>query len=511
MSQKRLSPRQRMINMMYLVLTAMLALNISKDILEALTRLNKSFIETVETVDKKNVEIYKSFEVAVSENPEKASFWNDKAISVREKSNHLYNFIENMKKELIEVSGGMDKKTNLPRKLDSREPPANYLLNKGNANNLKNEIETYKTGIIEHTENNKQLINNIEILFDTKRKKASDKTIDWEHARFEHFPLAAILAFLTDIQAKIRNTESDLISQLQNNISMHDIKISTVTPIVVPKSIYVTQGDEYEAQIYLAAFDQTQDPEIYINGKALSSEQISNGVGKYKVKASSIGEVKWKGKIVLKQIGADKTYDIPEQTFTIAHPLVVISPTKMNVLYRGVENPLEISVPGVDVSKLRVSGSGVSGSNGNYTAVVTKMKGKEMTISVAVEETGENGEKEVVNMGSKIFRIKGLPQAVGSIFGKTEGIMSKSLLMRAEVKAAYRDFPFDLPLQVISYQIAIPGFPPEDVMGNKISENIKQRINKLRPGSTVSVRRIKASGPKGLIVPNISNISIDVN
>ncbi len=510
MAGGKLSPRQKMINMMYLVLTAMLALNISKDILEALTKLNDSLDQTVQTVDQKNADIYRAFDNAVADNPEKAKPFRDKAYSVKQESDELYAYINNLKEELIKVSGGKDE-NDLPKKLDAREAPANYLLNDKNATKLKERIEAYEASVLKYAEGDEQIQNNIKTLFDTEKKKVGDKMVDWESASFEHFPLAAILPFLTDIQARVRNTESDVISLLRSKIDAGTVKFTGVRAMVMPKSTYVTQGDEYQADVFLAAYDDTQEPEIIIGGEPLPEDQIIGGVGKIRFKANSVGEQKWAGVIKIKQIGKGEVEYPVEASYTVAPPSVVISPTKMNVLYRGVENPIEIGVPGVDPAKLRVSGPGISGSNGNYMAVVTNVKQKEVSISVSVEETSEDGKTEVINMGSKKFRIKGLPQAVGSIFGKTEGIMSKSLLKKAEVKAAYQDFPFDLSLSVSSFQIAIPGFPPEDVRGSRIPENVKQRIDRLKPGATVSIRKIKAKGPKGLNVPNISNISIDVN
>ena len=346
----------------------------------------------------------------------------------------------------------------------------------------------------------------IKDVFNTDKKKVGDNMASWESANFEHFPLAAILPFLTDYQAKIRNTESDLITSFNNNIGGDDIKVSTVKPIVIPNSTYVTQGDEYVAQISLAAYDETAQPEIYINGQKLPAEQVQAGVGTYKFKPTSTGEIKWGGKIVLPQMGGDKEFVIPEQSFRVAPPSVVISPTKMNVLYRGVDNPLDIGVPGVDPSKLRVSGPGVSGSNGNYSANVTNVSGTDITISVSVTE--EDGKTRTA--GSKQFRIKGLPPAEGTIYRRPEGTFSASALSKATVEAAFKDFPFDMELNVTGFEISVPGFPPEKVKGNSIPSGVQQRIQSLKPGSTVTIRDIEARGPKGVRIPRISPVVVDV-
>jgi gliding motility-associated protein GldM len=506
-----------MINMMYLVLTALLALNISKDILDALTKLNASLDKTVQTIDKKNAVIYKAFDDAFKENSEKTREWRDKALDVKKESDALYTYLADLKHNLIEESGGyidgQGKGSDLAKALDAREKPANYLLNgEKHATKLKNKLDAYKNAVSVYAGAN--LKTSITDAFDTgKQPVGEDKVMtEWENANFEHTPLAAMLPFLTDYQAKVRNTESDLISELKSHIGDADISFTGIKPMVMPKSTYVTQGGEYEADFFVAAYDDTQQPTITINGEPLAADQIVDGVGKVRIKANKLGEQKWAGVITIKQMGKDPIVFPVERTFRVAPPTAVISPTKMNVLYRGVDNPLDIAVPGADPAKVRVSGQGVSGSNGNYMANVTNIKGKkEITINVSVDEEDADGNKKSVSYGSKKFRIKGLPLAEGSIYGKREGQMSKGLLKKAKIEARFPDFPFDINLKVTGFEIAVPGSPPERVKGTTIPSSVRTKIDKLKPGSTVSIRKIRAKGPKGLTVTKIGSISIDVN
>jgi gliding motility-associated protein GldM len=512
MASGKLSPRQKMINMMYLVLTAMLALNVSKDILNALTDLNNSLSQTVATVEGKNADVYQAFVAAATENPEKAGKWKDRAFEVKEKSDALFNTIATMKEEIVDESGGIDEETGAPKRLDATEDPANYMINQENGEKLKQQIEAYKAAMINLSGDNPAIKEEINDYFDTSPVSNGEKTEPWVNAKFEHYPLGAILPFLTDLQAKVRNSESDVISLLRSNISASDLKFTDVKAVVVPKSSYVTQGGEYEAEVFLAAYDATQEPTIIVNEEPIAAENIENGRGKISFPATGVGEKKWGGKIIIKQIGSpEKTYEIPEQTYTVAPQSVVISPTKMNVLYRGVDNPLEIGVPGVDPAKIRVSGPGISGSNGSYTADITKVKGKEVTINVSVVEEDEEGKTNTRPAGSKKFRIKGLPPAEGTIYKRNTGLFSKSAIANAPVEASFVDFAFDLPLQVISFEVAIPGFPPERVKGSRMPSSVRQKIERLKPGATISIRNIKARGPKNLRVNRVGNISVDVN
>lgn len=511
------SPRQKMINMMYLVLTAMLALNVSKDILKALTKLDNSLSETISTVENKNAMIYSSLAKAAAENPDKAAQWKAEADKVRKMSDELFQYISVMKDTLVAVSGGTDDEGN-PSALDAKSAPMNFLLAEGGpkkAKELRAQMEAFREAMKQSAAkagDDGSISQNVTTNFSTDDIREGDKQVKWEQANFGEYPLGAILPFLTDIQARVRNTESEIISSLQSKIGDADLKFTGVRTVVMPKSSYVTQGSEYEAEVFLAAFDDTQEPEIFINGEPLPAENISGGIGKIKFPANAVGEKKWGGKIVIKQIGKpDQPFDIPEQSYTVAPQSVVISPTKMNVLYRGVDNPIEIGVPGVDPARIRVSGQGVTGANGDYMANVTKVSGKEITISVQVEEETADGQKRMRAAGSKEFRIKGLPPAVGTIYKRSEGLFSKSAIANAPIEAAYEDFPFDLALEVTSFEVAIPGSPPERVQGNKMPSAVKTKIERLKPGQTVSIRNIKARGPKGLKVDRVGNISVDVN
>jgi gliding motility-associated protein GldM len=521
MAGGKLSPRQKMINMMYLVLTAMLALNVSKDILKALTKLEDSLTQTIMTVENKNADVYETFKSAAKENPEKALKWKDKAFEVKVISDELFVYINNLKDSIVFASGGyvdgtFEDGTKIPTALDAKSQPANYLLTEQGpqkATDLKMELEGFRSEIIKIADSDPAIKSSLEGAFSTSDVKEGDKDVTWEYATFGEYPLGAILPFLTDIQARVRNAESEVLSHLGEQIGKGEVSFNTVEPMVMARTNYVTQGGNYEADVFLAAYDDSQDPTIIINGQTLSAEQIVNGKGKITFPANSVGEQTWGGKIIIKQIGqGDIEYDIPQTTYTVAPPSVVISPSKMNVLYRGVPNPIEIGVPGIDPAKIRVSGQGVSGSNGSYTANVSGIKGKEIDITVSVEDTKADGSKSMRTAGSKKFRIKGLPPAVGTIYKRSEGLFSKNAIANATIEAAFQDFPFDLALVVTSYEIAIPGSPPERVKNsNKIPSSVRDKIKKLKPGSTVSIRNIKAKGPNNLKVDRVGIISVDVN
>ncbi len=522
MAGGKLSPRQKMINMMYLVLTAMLALNVSKDILKALTKLDESLEKTISTVDKKNQDAYTILQKSAAEK-ESAKDEYQAALNVKQVTGNLFSYIENMKDTLVAVSGGWeDEEETIPKALDAKSKPLNYLVAEQGpkkATELKQKIEGFRSQMISLAQNEPAITRNIEAVFSTDNEMEGDKEVSWEQASFGEYPLGAILPFLTDIQARIRNSEAEVLSYLLDRIDAGTVKFNKVDAMVIAPSSYVTQGDVYEARVFLAAYDDTQDPIMEItdeNGNKLELDRVENGQGFLKIPATGVGQRTWGGKITIKQTDGEKSYNIPSTTFTVAPPSVVISPSKMNVLYRGVDNPLEIGVPGVEPGKVKVSGPGVRQVKaGEYIADVTNIKGqREIEISVSVEETDSDGNSSVRPAGKKKFRIKGLPPAVGNIYGKNEDLLlSKKAVSNATVNAKFEDFVFDLDLVVTQFELAIPGFPPERIRGNKIPSSAKVRIEKLKSGSTVTFRNIKAKvkGNSKVQVNRVAAISVDVS
>ena len=507
MAGGKLTPRQKMINMMYLVLTALLALNVSREVMDAFYEVMVSQEASIETVEKQNSSIYTAFEAAAAENPVKAGPWRDKANDVKSRSAALYQQIEDLKRGVIEASGGADEESgdpNKPSKMDDLEASPNYFLIQGNGAKLKAALADYREFMKSEAEGNDLLMNSIEGTFDLSDHKHDGTTISWEQHKFEHFPLISVLTFLTKMQSDVRTSEANVIDYLQKNITASDLKFTGVRTVVMPKSTFVTKGGEYEADVFLAAFDDTQNPTVTINGQELSEEDIVGGVAKVRFPANRVGETTWNGEIKLVQNGEEKVFPV-EGAFNVAPPSVVISPTKMNVLYRGVDNPLEISVPGVDPSNLIVSGTGVKKSGNGYIADVTRNKGGELKISVSVRD----GDK-TSNMGSKLFRVKNLPDASGSIFGKTEGLMSANLIKKAKVEAKFNNFDFELPLTVTSFQIIVPPFAPIDCKGSTLNSNARAALDKAKPGTPVIIRNIRAKTGKG-IKPKVAPITIDLN
>jgi gliding motility-associated protein GldM len=503
MASGKISPRQKMINMMYLVLTAMLALNVSKEIVTVLYKLDKGMKATVSTVESGTATIYAAIAAQVSENP-RAIPINERALKVKEESQSLFALLELTKEEIITQTGGLDKDGRYKGE-DNRDVGENYLLNdksvggQGKAKEIKERIIAFRNFLNNQTDGDKTMKRIVDETFNLEDEVVEGTKMSWESATFGELPMVAVIPFLTDLQSNVRRMEAKTVEHLYGQIDANTLKFDNVRAVVTPKSTYVTQGDYLEADVFLAAYDKGRNPQFI----GVTPQSVENGVGKIRIQGSGNGSKTLKGSMRIP--GGDTDYPF-ELTYTVAPPSVVISATKKNVLYSNLDNPIEVSVPGVAPENLVVSGSGITGKAGNYIANVTNVTGKEVVISVTVKEKDGKSRKA----GEKLYRIKGLPQAVGTVYKKKDGLISTSLLAKGVIDAEYLDFPFDLPLTVTAFDLKMEGKQAIEVKGNKVPSNLRDQIERLRPGSSVSILRIKAQTPKGARIDNISNIVFEV-
>jgi len=509
MALGKLSPRQKMINMMYLVLTALLALNVSKDILTAFQKVEGSLWTAVQSISSQNSLMYDEFEKAAENSPQKVGPWKDIAFDIKEKAEVLREHISELKDRLIEKTGGFSDEGHLLG-IDNMEKVAYELLMKPKkATILKQQIDDYRAYLlgVEGVSENPELLKLINDKLNTDDISISKATINWQHATFENYPLIAVLTFLTQIQGDVVSAESQVVDFLRSNIGAEDLKFSTVIAQVIAPKNYIMQGDSFKAMISIAAFDSTQTPDILVtdifneDGSPDFSEAdtiavATDGKGLYAVPTRVIGAQKRAARILLTTESGIKEYDRLFE-YEVAKPMAVVSPIKMNVFYRGVPNPIEVSAPGFSPDQLQVSGTGVTLKklkSGQYEATV-----RESAKQIAKITVKANGK----SIGKPIeFRIKRIPPPTASINGKREGAMSKGKLSKAQgIATSLPNFPFDLKYTVTSFDVRLKDgeyTKTIKVRGNKFKADVRDKILNLKPGSDVSFTNIKAKGPDGV-------------
>ncbi|MCD6331764.1 MAG: gliding motility protein GldM, partial [Bacteroidales bacterium] len=436
MAQPRLVPRQRMINMMYLVLTALLALNVSKETLDVIAKVDKSLNQTIENFASKNNLTYADFEKAYTLNPVKTGPWKFKADSVRIKSQELVDKITQYKWAIVRVADGKKARLDSIKNMENLNIPAQVMLvdqiesngkKMSRAKDLRNSIEAYRGFLL-------NMIDPSDTVLITSVKKAleivdppgtlREPNRTWQQDNFEYLPLIGVITILTKLQSDVRNAESDVLNYLYQGIEKESFKFNELRAVVIPKtSNYIFKGSPYEAEVFLSAFDTTLAPDILVGGKPLP---IHDGRGIFKTIGNKTGKFKWGGIINYTTPDGNIVPYRFESEYEVSPPSLVVSPTKMNVFFNGLANPVEISVPGVPAN--RISASMTHGqiklvSPGKFEVFPSTDQG----IAVVTAYAMIDGQKR--NMGSRPFRLRRVPDPVAMVNNQQGGPILKNILL----------------------------------------------------------------------------------
>ena len=385
------APRQRMISLMYLVLTAMLALNVDKTVLDAFVMVNHNFMQSIESSIAKNQRVYDDFNNAAAENPTKAGDLNKAVLRVKASSDSLYQYIHSLKELIVKKADGPNGNIDNIISQDDLHYSAEQMINKKHGIELKEAIERYRNSLLALVDtSNTELVNSLQRSLDTSAPTPKDgQTPTWESNKFEGYPLIAVITLMSKIQSDVRNSESDVINHLYAQIDATSFKFNKLQAQVISKSDYVLQGNTYEAKVFLSAVDTTASPVIVVGGSTLPMVPGENA-GLYKVTAGKEGKVEFRGQINYKNpSGVVINYPFKHE-YEVAKPSMTVSPTKMNVFYAGLANPVSISAPGISASNLKVSitnGSIEPGPEGNYLVRPDKV-GVKSVITVSAQIDG---------------------------------------------------------------------------------------------------------------------------
>lgn len=520
MAGGKLSPRQRMINLMYLVFIAMLALNMGKEVLNAFGLVNEKFEASNRKANEDNINAIDALQKNKDENQEQYGEIFEKSKQIKAVSDKFYNYIQSLKDGLnkeIDPSG----LGNIDYQAMDKSEYTDGLFFKGEGYNqvgqeFVNAINEYKEqilSIIGNDPNFADLIEKINADFTTADQKKQDGTTQkWLNYNFEGFPYVASLAKFSMMQSDVRTTEQAFYAQALKGSLKSQISMTNYTTLLEQGKGAYYQGETFDGAIVLGRKDASTRPnevELSLDGRKLSSSEfeIQDGRVKLKVGAGNAGEHKITGNLHFDQDG--KRISVPvDQTFsTIPKPnSAVISADKMNVVYRGVDNPITISMPGVPDNKISASAPGLSKRSGT-SYVMRPGQGRDVTISVTGEIDGQKFSS------SRQFRIKNLPRPVARIAGEIGSVkLPKANLAVVPIEAAMEDFDFDLKVRVKSFKVSVPGQPSVQVNGGRMNEQAKSVLNRAKRGDIIQIFDISAEieGNSSYHLPKVAPISVEI-
>lgn len=504
------APRQKMISLMYLVLTAMLALNVDKSVLDAFVMVNNNFVQTIENFTSKNQGVYNDFESAALENPAKAGKLNDDVLKVKASSDSLYNYIHSLKELIVKTAEGPEGDVNNIEKLDDLNYAAEIMITKKNGAALKKAMIAYRNSILSLIDtSNTELIASINKSLDTNAPPPKEgSTPSWEESKFMGYPLIAVITLMSKIQSDVRNAESDVINHLYAQIDASSFKFNKLQAQVVSKSDFVLLGSPYEAKVFLSAVDTTVKPVILVGGSTLPILP-GESAGTYKITTSREGKIPFEGRIEYKNPeGITVNYPFKHE-YEVAKPSMTVSPTKMNVFYAGLDNPVSVSVPGIPASNVKVSITNGSIQPSQEGFVVRPDKvGVKSVISVSALIDGTTKE-----IGSTEFRVKKVPDPVASVAGKMDGVIAKNeLLAQQGVLAKIPDFDFQMNFTVTSFVVSTSkqGYViDKPTKGNRFSQEQIDLMKGLNSGNRLYIESIVVKGDDGS-VRNLPAISFKI-
>jgi gliding motility-associated protein GldM len=527
MAHGKETPRQKMIGMMYLVLTAMLALNVSKEVLDAFTLVDAGLTTTTQNFAAENEGLYGRMNTEFQINPEKVGDWKTRADELKVRSNELYEFMNECKVEIVQIKDEdaiHDGEVHLGdvQVKDDTNTPGEIMIVGKKGSELKQHIEEYREFLLSMVDDKETYATTIdaiegilstevpEVDLHTGSKKGVTPT--WESTYFEYLPLASVITLLSKMQGDVRNVESEMMSYLLDQIDAGDFNVNVMEAVVIPNSSYVFEGQEYRAEIFVAAYDSTNVPEVKLSDGTQLEVQAGKGI--FTSTSSRTGLKKWGGTIQIDNNGTiiNKPF---EAEYEVAKSTATVSATGMNVFYRGIKNPIEIAAGGVDVRSAvpRISSGSitpVSRDQGKYE-VTPGPQGDKATINIYANIDGRQQ-----FMGKSDFRVLPLPTPDAMVNGirGSEGALSAGDLSRLRtVDAEAKDFVFEVEYEVVSFQVAFQGsggiWSTMPSNSERFTTEQLQLFQRLKTGQRIMIERVRATGPDG-VIRNLNGITITV-
>ncbi len=496
------SPRQKMINLMYLVFIAMLALNVSVEVLDGFGVVDKRLGESSRTMEERNTLLMEELSAYHASNPEKAGDWYDKGAAVRSLSDSLTRYIGDLKQQMVRQADGKRGDLDHIRHKDDLEAASVVMLSplRGEGKKLRVSIDSYRsqlTGWVDDPSRRALIARYL-----STESESGGRS--WEASLFEQMPLAAAITLLTKIENDVHLAEGEALASLLQSVDAGDYRLNRLNAWVIPEAETVLQGGNYRARVILAAEDTTQRPRIVVEGQPLQMEED----GFFTLSATRSGTFPVEGYVEL--TGSDGSISRRDfrSSYTVIEPMATVAPTLMNVLYAGIDNEVSISVPGVAPQEVSAQMSNGSLSRrGNLWVARPSSAGREAVITVSARMAGG----ETRRMATHSFRVRTLPDptpfieyrdAGGNTVTRKGGSIPKAALLQSDgLSAAIDDGILNVPFLVTGFRTiffdAMGNAIPEVSDGSRFSERQREQIRRLTRGSYFYISGIRAAGPDG--------------
>jgi len=518
------TPRQKMINLMYLVFIAMLALNMSKEVLSAFGSINEKLDRSNQSYVQKNIVTLENL-IADKDKNDRSRLAAETALAANKLSKTYIDYLTTQKDTLLDNPKFVNDTTGLKTEyevmdqssvLDEKYHKSGKMTAAGQE--FLTQMDTYKNGMLVLLGDAYPTITPIiNDYFDTGDIVDGDgKNNDYIEYNFVGFPLVSSLTKMTQIQNDVNTIEYELLTLLDITKKSAEIGYTNYKSVMTTSRGAYYTNTTFDGMLSLGRIDASTKPvrvELKLDGNPIKENQYEFDGGRVvlKVGTGSVGPHSITGKLVYLQDGKENDVPVNQKFTTINKPnSATIAADKMNVVYRGVSNPMTITFAGIQDKDIKANAPGLSRVKGSKFQIIPK-SGEFAMINVSGTLPGGEAVRD-----SKKFRIKDIPRPAGTIAGESalDGIilMGRGQIEKGRVRAEIPDFDFDLDINVSGFTFIVPGQPVVEVKGKKLNAQGLAALRKAKPGMLITITNIKANivGKSDYKLKNIPAIQMEL-
>jgi len=503
-------PRQLMINLMYLVLTALLALNVSAEVMNAFFSLDKGLKNSRGIVEKNNEQLMEGInkQADAYKKPENEKYRNN-AKQAQQISADFSSYIDGIRTMLFEKAKGPSKNDpDIPKDIRNKDITTRIFVNEKLGDEIEAKIKEARTNLLALADNDPAVTAAFPL--DVETLPANTTMKSWSEFKFKQMPIAAVFPILGKIQSDAKNSATAVLNYCATKVGGTELKFDAFQPAISAPKGYVIRGEKYEADVFLSAYStQADNISISVNGSSLP---LKDGIAHYETTANGLGSQSYKVRInvtnpLTKEV---KSYE-KEFNFEVGQRSVAVALDKMNVFYIGVDNPISVSAAGVNSNEIRVTASGVnvkSAGAGPGKYIVNATTPGEAKITVAGGGVSQAFDFRVKRIPDPNPRLGGNPKNKGGSMGNGE--------FRAQggVSAILEGFDFDAKCDVVGFEMTYLAKRQDPITrqnsGAKWSGDVGDFIQKAKPGDAYFFDEVKCRCPGDVAARNIGGISYKI-
>lgn len=499
-----------MINLMYLVLTALLALNVSAEVMNAFFSLDKGMKSSRQIVEKSNDAMQAAIEKGAKDYPSpQAEEYKNRAIEANKITADFVSYIDGIRKDLFDKAGGANPKIpDQPKDIRNKDITTKMFVNDGLGDKIEARIKETREQLIKLSDNDANAVAGIAMGIEAIPPDSKAKT--WSEFKFKQMPVSAVFPLLGKMQSDAKSSASSVLTYCSSKVTGTDIKFDKFIPGVAPEKNYVILGEEFKADVFLSAFSSKLDNiSINVDGRNLP---LKDGIGTFSEKPSAVGEKKYTVSINIRNPATGQTETVKKEfSYEVGQRSAAVQLDKMNVFYIGVDNPISVSVAGVSSNDIKIAASGVN-----------VVKGSGAGKYVVTATTPTNDASITISGGGVVqkfpYRVKRIPDPNPRLGGNAKnkgGTMGNGeFKAQGGVSAMLENFDFDATCAVVGFEVTYLAKRQDPITrvnnGAKWSGDVGELIQRAKPGDAFFFDEVKCKCPGDVAARNIGSISYKI-